>query len=220
MMAARSNLEWLECLSGKQNCQDAALHDLRAALEKAARFYIQRHLYASSAGLAKADEGAALAEDIAQDATVLVLSKLDTYRGEARFLTWACSFAMRLTRTALQRRLWRNVSLERAPDGWREPATVLLSAGGWDNPQDALQRAAIWEVIREVIERELTEHQRMTLDLVVIQGLSTEQVEELLHVSASALYKTTHDARRKLKAGLLKRGYTTGEILRAFAAEG
>jgi hypothetical protein len=28
----------------------------------------------------------------------------------------------------------------------------------------------------------------------------------------------THDARRKLKAGLLKRGYSTDEILDAFAA--
>jgi hypothetical protein len=38
-------------------------------------------------------------------------------------------------------------------------------------------------------------------------------------MTPSALYKMTHDARRKLKAGLVKRGFTLEEILHAFEAE-
>ena len=74
-------------------------------------------------------------------------------------------------------------------------------------------------VIREVVQTELTERQRLVLNLVVINGVSTEEVETLLKTTPSALYKLTHDARRKLKAGLLKRGFTTSEILSAFAVE-
>jgi hypothetical protein len=38
-------------------------------------------------------------------------------------------------------------------------------------------------------------------------------------ISAGTLYKLTHDARRKLKAGLLARGFLVAEILDAFSAE-
>ena len=95
-----------------------------------------------------------------------------------------------------------------------------MSSNGWANPQIALQRQTMWDVVREVVETELTERQREALNLVVIHGVRTEKVEEVMGVTPSALYKMTHDARRKLRAGLLKRGYSIGEILSAFAAQG
>jgi RNA polymerase sigma-70 factor (ECF subfamily) len=218
-MTSRSNAEWLECLRGGTEHEPAALQDLLAALEKAAFFYIRGHLATTPGGVA-ADEIQALAEDISQEASVLVLAKLSTFRGEARFLTWASSFAVRIARTALQRKAWREISLDRLPDGWSEPAANVISKNGWENPQEALQRQAIWEAIREVVHTDLTERQRDVLNMVIFQELGTEQVEELLGVTASALYKTTHDARKKLKAGLASRGYGTDEILDAFAAKG
>jgi RNA polymerase sigma-70 factor (ECF subfamily) len=56
------------------------------------------------------------------------------------------------------------------------------------------------------------------LNLVVIHGVDAEEMAERLGITAGALYKLTHDARRKLKAGLLARGFSTAEILEAFAA--
>jgi RNA polymerase sigma-70 factor (ECF subfamily) len=53
---------------------------------------------------------------------------------------------------------------------------------------------------------------------VVLNGANAEEVADRMGTSPGALYKMTHDARRKLKAGLLKRGYSTDEILDAFAA--
>ena len=194
--------------------QGRALEDLRQVLERTATFYVRRRL-SGQEGIAD-DEMQALAEDSAQEACVLVLRKLPTFRGEAKFETWACSFAIRVVMTALRRRLWRDTSL----DAWQELASNSLPAAGWTYPELAAQRNAIWDVVREIVETDLTQRQREVLSLVVIQGVPTEVVEDHLGTTASALYKMTHDARRKLKAGLLKRGFSIEEVLGAFAARG
>jgi RNA polymerase sigma-70 factor (ECF subfamily) len=216
LMADRANDQWLADLRASGTQQAEAIEDLRRALERAALFYVRRR----APGLrgAATDELEALAQDAAQEATLQVLDKLDSFRGESRFLTWASAIAVGRAMTALRRRLWQDVSLDRGPDGWQEPADVAVSGNGWEHPDLAAQRREMWEVIRDVVGRELTQRQRDVLNQVVLNGANAEEVAEQMGTSAGALYKMTHDARRKLKAGLLKRGYTTQEILDAFAA--
>jgi RNA polymerase sigma-70 factor (ECF subfamily) len=217
-VAERSNEQWLADLRSEGPRQQEAIEDLRRAMERAALFYVRRR----SPGLkgVTVDEQESLAQDAAQEATLQALAKLDSFRGESRFLTWASAIAVGRAMTALRRRFWLDVSLERVPDGWDEPAEVALSTNGWDHPDMAAQRREIWEVIREVIEKELTRRQREVLNQVVLNGASAEDVAEQLGTTPGALYKMTHDARRKLKAGLEKRGFSTGEILDAFASAG
>src|SRR5262245_27095555 len=128
-MADRTNAAWVEELSAQE---PAALADLRAHLVRAARFAIRRRL-ATAPGVA-ADEVDARAEDSAQEALLLVLRYLGTFRGEARFLTWAAAIAVGVALGALRRRLWRDLSLDRMPDGWREPASAAASRSGWAHP--------------------------------------------------------------------------------------
>jgi RNA polymerase sigma-70 factor (ECF subfamily) len=214
----RSNEQWLAELRPDSPEQPQAIEDLRRALERAALFYVRRR----APGLkgAATDELESVAQDAAQEATLQVLAKLGSLRGESRFLTWASAIAVGRAMTALRRRLWQDVSLERMPDGWQEPANVALSVNGWEHPDLAAQRREMWDVIRDVVDNELTPRQRDVLNQVVLNGANAEEVAERMGTSAGALYKMTHDARRKLKAGLLKRGFSTGEILDAFAAGG
>ncbi len=148
------------------------------------------------------------------------MENLGSFRGEARFLTWAAAIAVGVVMGALRRRLWRDLSLEHMPDGWQEPASSAARSSGWEHPDLAAQRTEIWSVIKEVVQRDLTDRQRQVLNLVVINGVDSEEVAERIGVSAGALYKLTHDARRKLKAGLVARGFSTHEILQAFSAQG
>jgi RNA polymerase sigma-70 factor (ECF subfamily) len=217
-VANRGNEEWLTQLRSAGPDQQEAIEDLRRALERAALFYIRRR----APGLkgAATDELESLAEDAAQEATLQVLDKLDSFRGESRFLTWASAIAVGRAMTALRRRLWQDVSLDRMPDGWQEPADSAISGNGWEHPDLAAERREMWEVIRDVVASELTQRQRDVLNQVVLNGANAEEVAERMGTSPGALYKMTHDARRKLKAGLLKRGFSTGEILDAFAAAG
>ena len=216
LMADRSNAQWLADLRFSGAQQAEAIEDLRRALERAALFYIRRR----APGLrgAATDELESLAQDAAQEATLQVLDKLDSFRGESRFLTWASAIAVGRAMTALRRRLWQDVSLERVPDGWQQPADLAVSGNGWEHPDLAAQRREMWDVIRDVVAQELTQRQRDVLNQVVLNGTNAEEVAERMGTSAGALYKMTHDARRKLRAGLLKRGFTTQEILDAFAA--
>jgi RNA polymerase sigma-70 factor (ECF subfamily) len=216
-MPDRTNAAWIEALSGPVGPDPEALADLRTHLERAARFSIHRRLAAAHGVMS--DEIDPLAEDCAQEALLLVLQYLGTFRGEARFVTWASAIAVGVAMAALRRRLWRDLSLDHMPDGWQEPASSAMSSSGWEHPHLAAQRAEIWSVIKDVVQRDLTERQRQVLNLIVIHGVDAEEVAERLGITAGALYKLTHDARRKLKAGLLARGFSTAEILHGFSAQ-
>jgi RNA polymerase sigma-70 factor (ECF subfamily) len=97
---------------------------------------------------------------------------------------------------------------------------MAIASEGWNYPHQAAERHEIWGIIKEVVTTELTDRQQQVLNLLVIHGVNAEEVAERLGTSPGALYKLTHDARRKLKAGLLKRGFSAYEILSAFAAGG
>jgi len=216
-MPERTNADWLTALDRPEGPDPSALVDLRAHLERAALFAIRRRL-ASSPDIA-ADEIASLAEDSAQEALLQVLKGLPMFRGEARFVTWACAIAVAVAQAALRRRLWRDLSLERVPDGWQAPTSSVASRDGWEHPHLATQRAEMWSVIQSVVNSDLTDRQRQVLNLVVINGVEADEVAERLDITPGALYKLTHDARRKLKAGLIARGFSTTEILAAFSAQ-
>jgi RNA polymerase sigma-70 factor (ECF subfamily) len=210
--------------SGYDSCalegpeKQEALEDLRRALEKAASFYVRRR--AIGLRFASPDSLEALSQDAAQEATLQVLAKLDSFRGESKFLTWASAIAVGRAMTALRRRRWQDASLDRVLDGWQQPAETVIAKDGWQRPDLAARRREIWEVIAHVARNDLTQRQRDVLNQVVLQGISPDEIAERTGTTPGALYKLAHDARRKLKAGLAKRGFSVQEILEAFAAQG
>ena len=216
-MPERTNAAWIDALAAPGGPDPVALADLRAQLRRAARFSIRRRL--GTAPGVMSDEIDSLAEDCAQEALLIALRKLGSFRGEARFVTWASAIAVGVALAALRRRLWRDLSLDHMPDGWQESASSATSSSGWEHPHLAAQRTEIWSVIRQAVQHDLTDRQRQVLNLVVIHGVDAEEVAERLGITAGALYKLTHDARRKLKAGLLARGFSTAEVLQAFSAQ-
>src|SRR4051812_5553472 len=82
---------------------EAAVADLRGVL--------LRGLRRALTGRAGADD--ALIEDLAQEATLRVLDRLDGYRGDSRFTTWAVAVAVRVALTGLRRPRVRGGPLDR-----------------------------------------------------------------------------------------------------------
>ena len=81
--------------------------------------------------------------------------------------------------------------------------------------QSALQ-VEVSEMIREVIEQELTEKQRKVLILMVFDEVPMDEVVQRLDTNRNAIYKMLHDARRKLKSNLQARGFEVEELLAVF----
>ena len=84
-----SPAEWLADLCNEET-QAEALADLREYLLRAVFLYLDRH----REDLTHLDrrELEFLADDFAQEALLQIQAKLDTFRGESKFTTWAYRF--------------------------------------------------------------------------------------------------------------------------------
>jgi len=60
------------------------------------------------------------------------------------------------------------------------------------------------------VGEELTPHQRQVLVALAMDGVPIDVLAERLGTTRGALYKTLHDARRKLRAALVERGFSDG----------
>lgn len=214
----RSNEEWLKALQSGGPQEAGALADLTELLRRSAFFYLRRHSRELK-DLAP-EEIEALAEDAAQEAVMAVRAKLQSFRGESAFPTWASKFGVAMALATLRKRQWRDVSLDRLPDGWEQPPETAISKDGWQQPELAAQRHEVWRAIQEVVNNDLTEKQRQVFSYILIHGVNAVVVADRLGMTPGAVYKLTHDARRKLLAAMERRGLSKEQILSAFAATG
>jgi RNA polymerase sigma-70 factor (ECF subfamily) len=190
---------WLLALRGAGEERDAALERLHGLLLRAARFEIARRRATLPRHVAHDLDDLALQS--ADDAMVAVLAKLDAFRGQSRFTTWAYKFALLEAAVKLRRRPWegREVSLDAEP--WPELRATS------DGPGDRAERAELLRAIRIAVHRDLTPHQREVLVAVALNGVPIDVLAERLGTTRGALYKTIHDARRKLRACLQAEGH-------------
>ena len=75
----------------------------------------------------------------------------------------------------------------------------------------AFEGAATLEV-RTARVAALRRHQREVLVGLALNGVPIDVLAERLNTTRGALYKTLHDARRKLRADLGERGFTLDSI--------
>jgi RNA polymerase sigma-70 factor (ECF subfamily) len=75
----------------------------------------------------------------------------------------------------------------------------------------------IWDVIRQVLQDDLTPRQREVLKLMVFDEVPMDEVVERLSSNRNAIYKLLHDARKKIKARLLDREIDLEHALRTFS---
>src|ERR687889_750097 len=204
-MRERTNEQWLVDLRGPN--PDAALADLYDLLVRGLRV-----------GLGNYGSGVdANAEDFAQEALIKITGKLDSFRGESRFTTWAQKIAMNVALTELRRRRWRDVSLQdlfaRREGADRGPADPHLTS-----EQLALQNTVL-EELRRMIDEELTDRQREAGGAGVLGEMAISEVARRMGTNQNALYKLLHDARKRLKRHMEAAGLSPQEVLAAFEEE-
>ncbi len=193
---------WIDRLSGEGPEREVALADLHALLLRAARYEVSRRR--GTLPHLRGDDFDDLAHQSADDALLAVVAKLGEFRGESRFTTWAYKFALYEAAVKLRRRGWQARELPLEPAGWPEPGSEH------GRPVEETERAELLEALRRAIDEALSRHQREVLLALAVNGVPIDVLAERLHTTRGALYKTLHDARKKLRGRLAEQGFATG----------
>lgn len=186
---------WLSALRSDGPPRDQAVAELHALLLRAARFETGRR----AAGLSAVDRDD-LATQAADDALMHVLGKLDTFEGRSRFTTWAYKFAIYEAGVKTRRRSWQDREVTLEAESWS-----LLADAGF-GPAAEFEGRELLHALEDGIRTALTAHQRNVLVALAVTGVPIDVLSERLGTTRGALYKTLHDARRKLRGHLSNQG--------------
>jgi RNA polymerase sigma-70 factor, ECF subfamily len=190
--------DWLRSLRSDGPERDEAVGRLHELLLRAARFECARrrptlpHL--------RGNDLDDIANQAADDALVSVLARLDTFRGASRFTTWAYKFALLEAAVKLRRRAWQGREVPLEPETWG-----LFSSAGIE-PDKSAEQSELLATLQQAIAEVLTPHQRRVLVALALNGVPIDVLAERLNTTRGALYKTLHDARRKLRGHLEELG--------------
>jgi RNA polymerase sigma-70 factor (ECF subfamily) len=192
--------EWLRSLRGEGREHDEAVARLHELLLRAARFECARRR--PSLPHLRGNDLDDIANQAADDALVSVLARLDSFRGASRFTTWAYKFALLEAAVKLRRRAWQGREVPLEPETWS-----LFSSPAIE-PDESVAQTELLETLKAAIGEVLTPHQRRVLVALALNGVPIDVLAERLSTTRGALYKTLHDARRKLRGHLEELGLT------------
>jgi RNA polymerase sigma-70 factor (ECF subfamily) len=195
-----ASADWISALTSIGPAREAALVRLHAMLVRVAVREVRRREASSGISGPELDD---LAHQAAADAMLAIIAKLETFRGESRFTTWAYRFAVLEVSSKLGRRYWR-----------QHPA-ARLDTEDWDrlpdrfgmDPAEHAAQADMARAIRSAVDHELTARQRQLFIAIVLEGIPLDAVAARTGMTRNSIYKAIFDARRKIRAFLVANGY-------------
>jgi RNA polymerase sigma-70 factor (ECF subfamily) len=174
-VAEKHSGEWLAALRARE---DESIAELHALLLRAARFEVARrrptlpHL--------RGNELDDIAQEAADDALMSILGKLDDFRGESRFTTWAYKFALLEAAVKLRRRAWQGRELPLEPETWG-----LFESEGL-GPEAELEQSELLQAVQAAIAEELTPRQREVLVALALNGVPIDVLAERMDTTRAA----------------------------------
>lgn len=196
---AAENALWVSALTASTAERDAGVERLYPILVKFGYAEARRR------GARLQVEGPELddiAHQAAADATMAICRKVDTFRGECRFTTWAYRFVARAVSSKINRHFWQRCAVSVDPDQW---AGLPVDRGL--APEEQAEAHDLLRAVRRACTDGLTERQRTVFEAVAVQGTPMSHVAGQLGCTQNALYKAMFDARRKLRKALIEGGH-------------
>jgi RNA polymerase sigma-70 factor (ECF subfamily) len=193
---------WLCRLGAEGGDRQAAEGELHARLVRIALAEVRRRAGTTPVAGQELED---VAHQAADDAMLAILAKLDGFRGESRFTTWAYRFVVLEVSAKLGRHYWKH-------------APAALDAGQWEqlpdrfgiDPARHAEAVGALDEVRRVVEEELTAHQRRIFVALVVDGIPLDALVAALGLQRNAIYKVIFDARRKIRRALVAKGYLEG----------
>jgi RNA polymerase sigma-70 factor (ECF subfamily) len=195
--------EWVRSLRSDGAEGDAALQRLHGLLLRVARAELWRR---NSRRLIDGPELDDLAHQACADAMVAITAKLDKFRHESRFTTWAYRFVILEVSNKLGRHFWKAPDVSIDDEDWdRLPGSFGL------DPQHRAEWQELIGALRRAIDETLTPHQRRLFVAIILNGVPVDALAVELGSNRNAIYKALFDARRKLRRTLVANGYMNCE---------
>jgi RNA polymerase sigma-70 factor (ECF subfamily) len=169
-----------------------------------------RRAYAVAYGVVKNKQDAL---DVVQDAFVKVHRYIDSFQGGSSFYTWLYRIVMNLSIDHIRRR--RNAKGMEYDDAVGRDDDDVAGDGALlprildGNPSKTVIRRELLERIQRALE-ELPEHHRAVILLREVEGLSYEEMAEVLAVPKGTIMSRLFHARKKMQA--LLSDYMDGEL--------
>jgi RNA polymerase sigma-70 factor (ECF subfamily) len=189
--------DWVADLADTGPAGQQALTRLRDLLLRATRHQVWRlRDLLPGAGAGDLED---LAQQAANDALVAVLRQLGTFEGRSRFTTWVYKFGVLHAGVAVRRQAWRHREVPL-------PDTLILEDTS-PAPAEISEASSLARAVHAAIASELTPHQRRVVLALLVEEVPIDVLADRLGSTRNALYKTLHDARRRLRVALTDNGY-------------
>ncbi len=190
---------WIAGLTGSEPERESSIARLHALLLRAARLEAIRRSGMNGISGKELDD---LAQQAAADAVVSVLRRIDDFRGESRFTTWAYKFVVFEVSNKFGRHAWRRHGVQLDDEVWeRLPGRLGV------DPELVSESRELVAAVREAVQEELTAHQRKIFVAIIVHGTSADTLATALDSNRNAVYKTLFDARRKVQVYLEAHGF-------------
>jgi len=198
--AAPSDEEWVADLTAEGQAGEVALRRLHEVLLRASRHQVWR--LRGMLPHAGPDDLSDLALQVADEATVAVLRRLHTFEGRSRFTTWAYKFAVYQAGVEVRKQAWRHREISLS-----DHADLVGLVDSSSSPAELIEATELARAVERAIATALTPHQRRIALALVVDEVPIDVLAERLGTTRNALYKTLHDARRRLRAALADCGH-------------
>lgn len=196
LASAVPNEEWMARLSTHGPIREDTIERLHDLMMRAAWHQVNRMPEAVGLGAVRREEVVLSAAD---EATVSVLARLGAFEGRSRFTTWAYKFGILHAGVEVRRAAWSNREIEL--HSIADPTATGVS------PEAHAETRDLADAVRQGIEQALTPHQRRVALALLVEEVPIDVLADRLGTTRNALYKTLHDARKRLRAFLLTEGY-------------
>ncbi len=156
----------------------------------------------------RGDELDDIALEAADDALMSVLRRLDDFRGASGFRPGSTSSGLLEGAVKLRKRAWQGREVPLEPETWGPPSRAPGSSRK-QRPSSTSSSATLQRAIGEHADAAPA---HASFSHWPSNGVPIDVLADRLETTRGALYKTLHDARRKLRRHLDERGFGSGTL--------
>jgi RNA polymerase sigma-70 factor (ECF subfamily) len=162
-------------------------------------------------GIARSYLGVDDVEDVIQEVFVKIYKNIKKFRGDSSLSTWIYRITVNVCKDMLSKKHRRKEVLTSFGEEEDDDKSTIQEPADESQPSDELLKTISAEEIRRAIDS-LPKEDRLLINLREIEGMSYEQISDIMDKPVGTVKSRLHYAREKLKGLLEGKREIEGEI--------